>query len=81
MKLEVITVAPEEQRVLLLFDPEEQASGDDQVRSYLQNNGLEPKRQYRETRESTQYDVYYFGHCYLEGHLEALTGMAAEVKY
>ena len=76
MKLEVITVAPKEQRVLLMFDPNEQLSGDSQVRSYLQDNGLEPKREYKETRESNEYDVMYFGHCYLDGHMDALTGFA-----
>lgn len=79
MKLEVITVAPEEQRVLLLFDKEEQ--GDDEVRAYLQQHGLEPKRRYEETRDTARYDVYYFGHCYLEGHLKSLTRMASEANH
>ena len=78
MKLEVITVAPEEQRVLLLFDGQEQ--GDARVQAYLQEHDLAPKRQYEETRDATRYDVYYFGHCYLEGHMESLTGMASEAS-
>ena len=73
MKMEVITVAPEEQRVLLMFDPNEQLSSDSPVRSYLQDNGLEPKRDCKETRESTEYNILYFGHCYLDGHMDALT--------
>jgi len=76
MKMEVITVAPEEQRVLLMFDPDEQLSTDSQITSYLQDNGLEPKRGYKETRESTEYNILYFGHCYLDGHMDALTGFA-----
>ncbi|MCH7802154.1 MAG: hypothetical protein IIC24_11525 [Chloroflexi bacterium] len=76
MKMEVITVAPEEQRVLLMFDPNAQLSSDSQVRHYLQDNGLEPKREFKETRESIEYNVMYFGHCYLDGHLNALTGFA-----
>lgn len=76
MKMEVITVAPEEQRVLLMFDPSEQLSSDSPIRSYLQDNGLEPKREYMETRESTEYNIMYFGHCYLDGHMDALTGFA-----
>jgi hypothetical protein len=76
MKMEVITVAPEEQRVLLMFDPDEQLSTDSQITSYLQDNGLEPKREYKETRESTEYNILYFGHCYLDGHMDALTGFA-----
>lgn len=78
MKLEVITVAPQEQRVLLLFDQQMQSPNDDQVRAYLRQHELEPKRQYEETRDATRFDVYYFGHCYLEGHLEYLTRMASE---
>jgi hypothetical protein len=76
MKMEVITVAPEEQRVLLMFDPDEPLSTDSQTTSYLQDNGLEPKREYEETRESTEYNILYFGHCYLDGHMDALTGFA-----
>jgi hypothetical protein len=74
--MEVITVAPEEQRVLLMFDPDQPLSTDSQVTSYLQDNGLEPKREYKESRESTEYNILYFGHCYLDGHMDALTGFA-----
>ena len=77
MKLEVITVAPEEQRVLMLFDRQRRSPDDNQARAYLQQHDLEPKKQYEETRDAVQYDVYYFGHCYLEGHLESLTSMAS----
>ena len=80
MKLEVITVAPEEQRVLLFFDPQQPLDTDQQVRTYLQDNDLEPKREYRETRDSTEYDVYYFGHCYVRDHLDHLVGLATESK-
>lgn len=76
MNLEVITLAPKEQRVLLMFDPNEQLSSDSQVRSCLRDNGLEPKREYRETRESTEYNVMYFGHCYLDGHMLVFTEFA-----
>jgi hypothetical protein len=78
LKLEVITVAPNEQRVLMRFDQQSQSPDDERVRAYLQQHDLEPKKQYAEARDDTQYDVYYFGHCYLEGHLESLTGMASE---
>ena len=37
-------------------------------------------RQYEETGDATRYDVYYFGHCYLQGHMESLTGMASEAS-
>ncbi len=78
MKLETITVSPGERRVLLMFDPLCRASTDDRIRSYLTSSGLEPRRQYRETRDETDYEVYYFGHCYIEPHLDSLTRMAAE---
>jgi hypothetical protein len=78
MKLEVITVSPNEDRVLLFFDPEKDSEDDAKVRSYLAENSLDPKREYTETRESTDYNVYYFGHCYIKGHMESLTAMASE---
>lgn len=75
--LEVITVAPKEQRVLMLFDQDGRSPDDEQIREYLQQHDLAPRKQYEETRDATRYDVYYFGHCYLEGHLESLTRMAS----
>ena len=80
MKLEVISIAPTEQRVLLLFDPAGPDSKDDEVNTYLQSNSLEPKRQYSETRDDKEYNIYYFGHCYIEDHLEKLASMATEAK-
>ena len=78
MKMEVINVSPKEQRVLLLFDSDGPLPKDEQVDSYLRAHELEPKRQYSETRDGKEYLVYYFGHCYLEDHLEQLTAMASE---
>ena len=80
MKLEVISIAPTEQRVLLLFDPSGPDARDNEVNSYLESNKLEPKRQYSETRDDKEYSVYYFGHCYIEDHLEQLASMATEAK-
>ena len=77
MKLETITVSPGEQRILLLFDSQDQTAADDEVRSYLTSNGLEPRRQYSEIRDDTEYEVYYFGHCYIEEHLDSLSGLVA----
>lgn len=77
MKLETITVSPGEQRVLLMFDPAGRTVSDGQVQSYLDTNGLEPKRIYRETRDESEYEVYYFGHCYIESHLDSLTRLAS----
>ena len=74
--METITVSPGEQRVLLMFDPANQTADDEDVRSYLTVNGLEPRRTYQETRDETEYEVYYFGYCYIESHLDSLTGLA-----
>ncbi len=76
VKLETITVSPGEQRVLLMFDPLNQTDTDSEVRAYLTSNSLEPRRRYQEAREDTEYEVYYFGHCYIEEHLDNLTRLA-----
>jgi hypothetical protein len=60
-----------------MFDPEERTAGDRQVQSYLDSNGLEPRRVYRETRDESEYEVHYFGYCYIESHLDSLTGLAS----
>ena len=76
MKLERITTDSCQERVLLLFDPDEQ-SARDRVRSYLTSNDISPRREYTETRDDTEYEVYYFGSCYIEGHLDNLTEVAS----
>ena len=76
MKLERITTDSCQERVLLLFDPDEEATKD-RVRSYLTQNDISPRREYSETRDDTEYDVYYFGSCYIEGHLDSLTEVAS----
>jgi hypothetical protein len=60
-----------------MFDPEERTAGDRQVQSYLDSNGLEPRRIFRETRDESEYEVHYFGYCYIESHLDSLTGLAS----
>ncbi len=76
MKLETITVSPDQERVLIMFEQNDGSEEDDEVRSYLTSKGLEPRRQYMDTRDENEYEVYYFGHCYIEKHLDKLTGMA-----
>lgn len=76
MKMEVINLRASEQRVLLLFDAEGPSPKDESVDAYLHAHDLTPRRQYRETRDGTEYVVFYFGHCYLEDHMERLTAMA-----
>ena len=76
MKLERITTDSCQERILLLFDPNERTVRD-RVRSYLTQNDISPRREYTETRDDTEYDVYYFGSCYIEGHLDSLTEVAS----
>jgi hypothetical protein len=78
MKMEVVNLSSTEQRVLLLFDGDGLSQKDEQADTYLHDHELEPKRQYRETRDGKEYLVYYFGHCYLEGHLDQLSAFASE---
>ena len=75
--METITVSPGEQRVLLMFDPDNNTADDRQVQTYLDSNGLEPKRIYRETRDESQYEVHYFGYCYIESHLDSISNLAS----
>ena len=78
MMLEVIEVPENEQRVILLFD-EKGSAEQQQVDSYLNAQGLEPKRQYTEVRDDKEYLVYYFGHCYLGDHIEQLSSIATNI--
>ena len=76
MKVETITTDSCQERVLLLFDPDEQAARD-RVRSYLTDNDISPRREYTEARDDTEYEVYYFGSCYIQSHLDNLTEVAS----
>ena len=77
MKLEVLDITSEEQRILLVFDGEESEQRE-KVDSYLKSHNLEPKRQYTENRNDKEHLVYFFGQCYLEGHTDQLASMAVE---
>ncbi len=76
MKVETIMTDSCQERILLLFDPNEQAEKD-RVRSYLNQNDISPRREYAETRDDAEYEVYYFGSCYIQGHLDNLTEVAS----
>ena len=80
MKMEVLNLSPTEQRIIMLFDSQDVTSEDERVDGYLHAHELEPKRQYWETRDGKEYLIYYFGHCYLEDHLEQLAAMATEAN-
>ena len=49
-------------------DPE-----DPWVLAYLQEHGLEPRRELQEEHEGTPYKVWHFGQCYLGRHVESLS--------
>ena len=66
MKIETIEIAPGEKRILLLMNQEQSSSPDKEVLTYLKANGIEAKKEYAEERDGTEYNVMYFGHCYLE---------------
>jgi hypothetical protein len=77
MKLEVLNITPEEQRILLVFDGEESEQRE-KIDTYLKSHNLEPKRQYTENRNDQEHLVYFFGQCYLEGHIDQLSSMAID---
>lgn len=80
MKIEVINVAECQDRVLLLFEGETPSEQDARVDDYLRSNNLEPKKQYTENRDGTDYRVYYFGRCFIGGHMDELSAMAEEAN-
>ena len=43
------------------------------VLAYLQEHGLEPRRELHETYEGVPYKVWHFGQCYLGRHVEPLS--------
>ena len=80
MKIEVINVDSCQDRVLLLFEGETPSEQDARVDDYLRSNNLEPKKQYTENRDGTDYRVYYFGQCYIGSHMDELSAMAEEAN-
>ena len=77
MKMETITVSPGEDRVLLLFDAAATEAARGRVDDYLKAHNLSPRREYTEERDGKDYLVYY-GHCYLEPHLDAMAAIVGE---
>jgi hypothetical protein len=73
MKIELFNLSDERKRILFLFDTSELSPEDKKINEYLHANDLEPKHQYSETRDGKEYLVYYFGHCYLDEHLDNLS--------
>ena len=82
MKIETIELAPGEKRILLLMNQEQSSSPDKEVLTYLKANGIEAKKEYAEERDGTEYNVMYFGHCYLEDRIgvDFLSGWIQELE-
>jgi hypothetical protein len=76
MKIEKMKIAPEEERVLIVIDKENDDNSKELLDSYLENNTLSPKKEYLEERDGKDYLIYYFGHCYIEDHLEKIGSIA-----
>jgi hypothetical protein len=60
-------------RYKLYFNQHSPDPEDAWVLTYLQEHGLEPRRQLAETHEDVPYTVLHFGQCYLGRHLEAIS--------
>lgn len=82
MKIETIEIAPGEKRILLLMDSSQDSSPDKEVLSYLKANGIEAKKEYAEERNGQEYNIMYFGHCYLEDRIgvDFLAGWIQELE-
>jgi hypothetical protein len=59
-------------RYKLYFNQHSPDPEDAWVLTYLQEHGLEPRRQLAETYEDVLYTVLHFGQCYLGRHIEAI---------
>jgi hypothetical protein len=59
-------------RYKLYFNQHHPDPEDAWVHTYLQEHGLEPRRQLEETHDGVPYTVLHFGQCYLGRHVEAI---------
>ena len=76
MKIETIGLDNGQQRILMVFDETKDNTQNVEIDEYLASQELEPKRTYKETRDGKDYKIYYFGSCYLDGHMEKLNLIA-----
>ncbi len=66
--------------VFLYFSDERRDAEDTAVRKYLSDHGLKPKREFAERVDDTDFDVMYFGGCYIGGgHLQTIRKMQETV--
>ena len=59
-------------RYKLYFNQHQPDPEDPWVQTYLQEHGLEPRRQLAEEHDGVPYTVLHFGQCYLGRHIEAI---------
>ncbi len=61
--------------VFLAFNPDQPDAEDKAVKAYLAEHELEPKVQGKDTLDDKEFDVMYFGGCYLGKHLNVIGDM------
>ena len=61
--------------VMFYFDKTRPNSEDDEVRRYLSDNGLEPRRIGEDQLEERKFEVLQFGGCYLGNHMQAISAI------
>lgn len=65
--------------VLMFFNKEEPHTEDADIRSYLQERRLEPRRQYNTELAGEKFEVWTYGGCYLGRHMNALADIQRTV--
>ena len=65
--------------VLMFFKEEEPHPEDADIRSYLQERHLEPRRQYNTELAGEKFEVWTYGGCYLGRHMNALADIQRAV--
>ena len=65
--------------VLMFFKEEEPHSEDADIRRYLEERHLEPRRQYNTELAGEKFEVWTYGGCYLGRHMNALADIQRAV--
>ncbi len=65
--------------VLMFFNEEEPHSEDADIRRYLEERHLEPRRQYNTELAGEKFEVWTYGGCYLGRHMNALADIQRTV--
>jgi hypothetical protein len=61
--------------VFFVFNKQQADPADSEVRAYLQEHALEPKRQWDEVWHGADCNIMYFGGCYIERHMKPIGEM------